>query len=183
MSRTRSSFLAGCRDLLPLVPAGIAFGLVVGVAIAQAGLGAVESVGMSGLVYGASAQLAATVLWRDGAPLFVVVATVLVINARFFIYGASLAPVLGPSRWWHGLVYGYFLRDGIYAATMTRAVPDPAIDPLPYFLGGALVDWGVWIVATVAGTLGASLLPASWSLDFIVPLVFIALLAGAATTR
>lgn len=183
VSGARASFLAGVRDITPLVPAGVSFGLVAGAAVTQAGLGLAESLGMSTLVYGASAQLAATVLWAEGAPLAVIVGTALVINARFFIYSASLAPVLGPRSWLEGLGLAYLVRDGAYAATMSRAVPDPDIDVRPYYVGASLLDWGVWVLATTAGALGAALVPASWSLDFVVPLVFVALLANALDTR
>lgn len=169
--------------MLPLMPAGLSFGFVVGAAIAQAGLGIAESLGMSTVVYGASAQLAATVLWAQSAPFLVVIGTALVINARFFIYSASLAPVLEPKSVLERVLYAYLIRDGAYAATVTRAVPDPAIDVRSYYLGACILDWAVWLVSTAAGTLGAAALPASWSLDFVVPLVFVALLVGALDGR
>lgn len=182
-SRARSSFVAGMRDMLPLMPAGLSFGFVVGAAITQAGLGIAESLGMSSVVYGASAQLAATVLWAERAPFLVVIGTALVINARFFIYSASLAPVLHPRTALERVAYAYFIRDGAYAATVTRAVPNPEIDVRAYFLGASTLDWVVWLVSTAVGTLGAAALPASWSLDFVVPLVFVALLVGALESR
>ena len=183
MSRTRSSFLAGVRDISPLIPAGISFGLVAGAAVTQAGLGLAESVGLSVGVYGAAAQLAATALWDEGAPLLVIVGTALVINARFFIYSASIAHELPTRSWWEAIALGYLVRDGAYAATMTRAVPNDSIDTKPYFVGAAVTDWSVWLLATSLGALGAAFVPATWSLDFIVPLVFVALLGGALKTR
>jgi predicted branched-subunit amino acid permease len=179
----RESLMAGVRGITPLIPAGLAFGLVAGGAITSAGLGVGESVGMSTLVYGASAQLAATVLWAEGAPIAVIVGTALVINARFFIYSASLAPVLSPRSMLEGLGLGYLVRDGAYAATMSKAVPDPDLAPRPYYVGAALLDWVVWLSATTAGALGASLVPSSWSLEFVVPLVFVALLANTLDSR
>lgn len=179
MSRSRTSLLTGVRDLVPLVPAGVAFGLVVGAAIGQVGLGLAESVGMSAGVYGASAKLAATLLWGEAAPLVVIVVTALVINARFFIYSASIAPHLRSRHWVIDVALGYLVRDGAYALTMTKAVPDPEIDETAHFFAGAAgADWVVWLVATSLGALGGALLPEAWSLDFIVPLVFVALLAG-----
>lgn len=169
--------------MLPLVPAGFAFGLVCGAAVTQAGLGVAESLGISTVVYGASAQLAATVLWAQGAPLLVVVGTALVINARFFIYSASLAPILMPEGVLVRLLYGYLVRDGAYAATVTKAVPDPRVDVAAYYVGASLLDWAVWLIATTVGAVGSALVPASWSLDFIVPLVFVTLLVNALEGR
>lgn len=165
------------------MPAGIAFGLIAGSAIARAGQGALASAAMSLGVYGAAAQLAATLLWMEGTPLVVVVATALVINARFIIYSASAARVLARRGVASDIGLAYLIRDGAYALTMARAKDDPDKDTTAYFLGAALLDWGTWVTATVIGTLGAASVPETWSLDFIVPLVFLGLVAGALSGR
>lgn len=183
MSDTRRSLLAGARDFLPIAPAALSFGLVTGAAITQAGLGLAESIGMSVGVYGGAAQLAATALWADGAPLVVAVLTALVANARFFIYSASIAPVLGRHKPLAAMGLGYIIRDGGYAITMTRGRADWPHAIVPYYVGATVTDWSIWLLATSAGALGAAFVPASLSLDFVVPLVFIALLAGALKDR
>ena len=183
MSRVRESFLAGARDIAPLVPAAISFGLVTGAAVTQAGLGLLESVGMSVGVYGGAAQLAATVLWDERAPLAVTAGTALVINARFFIDSASIAPLLSARSVAAGSALAYLLRDGADALTMTRAVGSERIATGPYYVGAGLTDWGMWVAATSAGALGAAFVPESWSLEFVVTLVFIALLMDAVKGR
>ena len=182
MSR-RASFWAGVRDISPLAPAAFAFGLVAGGAVTQAGFGVLESVGLSAGIYGAAAQLAATQLFDEGAPMLVVIGTALVINARFVIYSASMAPILDPRTLRQAAGYGYLLRDGAYALTMTRAVPVERVQTLPYYLGAATTDWGMWIAATTLGAFGAAFVPEGLGLEFIVPLVFVALAAGAMHDR
>jgi len=181
MGEARRSFWRGARDMLPLLAAGVSFGFVAGAAIANAGLGLGESMGMSVGTYGASAQLAATLLWQAAAPLVVTTVTALVINSRFFVYSASFAPHLDSEPPLTRLLAAYLMRDGAYALAMTNAAEDIRI--VPYYLGAASLDWLVWIVATAVGTLVGGLVPASWSLDFVVPLVFIALLANAVRGR
>ena len=183
MPDTRASFWRGARDISPLIPAAVSYGLVVGAAINRAGLGIAESVAMSVGIYGAAAQVASTVLWGEGAPLLVIIGTALVINARFILYSTSIAHVLPTRSAWEAAGLGYLLRDGAYAATMTRALPDPAISTKHYYLGAALTDWLTWLIATSFGVYFSSVVPASWSLDFIVPLVFVAFLAGALKSR
>jgi predicted branched-subunit amino acid permease len=183
MSDARHDFLEGARAISPLIVAGLTFGFVAGAAIAQAGLGIAESVGMSVGTYGASAQLAATLLYEDGAPLLVTIGTALIINARFFVYSASFAPNLEGVRGGTRLLSAYLMRDGAYALAMTRLAREGGAGIVPYYLGAAVTDWVVWLVATLLGTRFASLMPAGWSLDFIVPLVFVALLGNALRGR
>jgi 4-azaleucine resistance transporter AzlC len=180
---THASFWRGVRDISPLIPAAVSYGLVAGAAIKQAGLGITESLAMSTGIYAGAAQVAATVLWGEGAPVLVIVGTALVINARFILYSTSIAHVLPTRSWVEAVGLGYLLRDGAYAATMTRAVPDPEISTKHYYLGAALTDWATWLLATSFGVYFSSIVPASWSLDFIVPLVFVAFLAGALRSR
>lgn len=52
-----------------------------------------------------------------------------------------------------------------------------------YYLGTALPIWLVWLSATAAGVLLGGQLPESWSLDFAIPLTFMALLFPAIKDR
>lgn len=179
----RASFLKGVRDIAPLFPAHISYGLVVGAAIAQAGFGIAESVAMSTGIYGAAAQVAALGLWDEGAPLIVLVGTALVINARFFLYSTSIAHVIPTKSAFEAIGIGYLLRDGAYVTTMTRAHPDPEISTKHYYWGAAITDWSAWLLMTSVGVFAAAAVPQDWSLDFIVPLVFAGFLMGALKSR
>jgi predicted branched-subunit amino acid permease len=46
-----------------------------------------------------------------------------------------------------------------------------------YFLGSGALLWVVWQFATLAGILAGQVIPASWQLEFVVPLCFLAVLA------
>lgn len=180
MSRTTRSMLAGAKDVSPIILGIIPFGLVTGAAVIAAGLGLKEAIGMSLLVNAGASQLAATSLFADGAPLLVVVGTALVINARMFIYSASLAPILVPAtKSRMGLVFlGHPLVDQAYAAVMTTGRYKD-VDIVPYYVGSWLILASVWQVSNIAGALAGSFVPASWSLDFAIPLVFMAMLIPA----
>ena len=69
-----------------------AWGLVVGVAMIKAGLTVPQALGMTLLVFAGSAQLASLPLIASHAPLWVIFATALVVNLRFVIFSAILAP-------------------------------------------------------------------------------------------
>ena len=46
-----------------------------------------------------------------------------------------------------------------------------------HFLGGGFALWLFWQLTNIAGYFAGNLIPAAWSLDFAVPLCFIALVA------
>lgn len=178
MSRTTRSMLEGAKDVSPIILGIIPFGLVTGAAVIDAGLGLREAIGMSLFVNAGASQLAATALFKDGAPLLIVIGTALVINARMLIYSASLAPILVPrvkSRWGLALL-GHPLVDQAYAAVMTTGRYKD-VDIVPYYVGSWVILASFWQVSSIVGAVAGSFVPASWSLDFAVPLVFLAMLA------
>lgn len=183
MSRTSDSMIAGVRAVAPIIVGIIPFGLVAGAAVTSAGFELSEAVGMSLLVNAGASQIAATALFAEGAPLPVVIGTALVINARLFIYSTSIAPVIVPGAGrWRALL-GHPLVDQSYAATMTTGRFRDDVSIVPYYVGSWLVLALVWQISNIIGALGGAFVPSSWSLDFVVPLVFLALLVPALKSR
>ncbi|MEF8730088.1 MAG: AzlC family ABC transporter permease [Accumulibacter sp.] len=160
------------------------FGLVCGAAASNAGLTAGQALAMSWIIFAGSAQIASTQLFAGGAPLLVILATATIINLRFLMYGASLSRHFGGlSRQWQAAI-AYLLTDQAFALTILRRGANPRQPHLHWFyLGLAGATWVCWQLATIAGILLGSLVPASWSLDFIVPLTFIAMLVPLLTGR
>lgn len=183
MSRTTHSLLAGARAVAPMILGIVPFGLVAGAAVAAAGFGLAEAVGMSLLVNAGASQIAATTLFAEGAPLLVTVGAALMINARMFIYSTSIAPVLLPEAGRWRAVLGHPLVDPSYAATMTEGRYRDDVSVAPYYVGSWLMLAVVWQIANIAGVLAGSFVPTSWSLDFAVPLVFLAMLISALELR
>lgn len=181
----RRDFLAGVRALAPILLGVIPFGLVAGVTAVEAGLTPVQAVGMSAIMFAGASQLAAIDLFGRTAPLAVIVLTALVINLRFVMYSASLAPYLrragGPARW----VGAYLLTDQAYAVSVAEySDTTPAERSRTWFyLGGAVTLWLPWQVATGAGAVAGAALPPGLSLEFAVPLTFMALVVPAVEDR
>lgn len=175
--RTRHSLLTGILGVLPILVGVVPFGMVAGAAVRQAGFGVVESIGMSVVVFAGASQIAATTLLGGGAPLWVALGTALVINARMFIYGVSIAPLLSDAPGWLRPILGYMLVDQNYASTMTDGRFRDDVDIVWYYFGGGASLWIVWQISSVAGALLGPFIPASWGLEFAVPLVFLAMLA------
>ncbi|MBI3140786.1 MAG: AzlC family ABC transporter permease [Rhodocyclales bacterium] len=172
----RRAFLAGLRACLPLLPSILPFGMVCGAAAAGAGLSFGQAFALSWMVFAGSSQIVATQLFAAGAPGWVIVATGWIVNLRFAMYSAALAPHfrgVPPGRRWLG---AYLLTDQAFAVTMARALEGRA-GTVWFYLGIAATLWLLWQVSSLAGILLGTLIPASWSVDFVVALTFIALLA------
>ncbi|MCW2310053.1 AzlC family ABC transporter permease [Rhodobium gokarnense] len=172
-------FLAGIKAIAPLVPPMFAFGMISGVAAADAGVSFAAAMAMAVVIFAGAAQLAiAQLISQDALPV-VIVATAFVINLRFAMYSASLAPHLkhlpAPKR--AGLAY--ILSDQAYALSIIRMTSaehgDEERGHLFLFACGLMV-WLTWLPASIAGYVIGAGIPPSWGLGFAVPLSFMALL-------
>lgn len=183
MSRRSHSMLAGAKDVAPMLLGIVPFGLVAGTSVIAAGFRPIEAIGMSLLVNAGASQIAAVSLVGEGAPFLVALGTALIVNARMFIYSTSIAPVLGGASRWLRPVLGHMLVDQNYATTMTRGRSRDDVDVIPYYTGCWIALAGTWQLSTAAGAFLGPVIPASWSLEFAVPLVFLALLAPTLKSR
>src|SRR5436305_7489996 len=107
-------FARGARDMSGVALGIGAWGLVTGIAMVKAGLGAGLAIAMSLCVFAGSAQLAALPLIAQGAPLWVVWATALCVNLRFVIFCAGWRPYLEPLSRPQRLLVTYFTVDFTY---------------------------------------------------------------------
>jgi predicted branched-subunit amino acid permease len=199
----RSEFLAGVRAELPILVGVFPFGMIYGVLAMGAGLSPVVAQAMSAIVFAGSAQFLAVQLIAGSTPWLVIVLTVFIVNLRHLLYSASVAPQLEslPARWKGWLAY--LLTDEAYAVAMTRYISPssrPAgLDEMPtpgaeekkdarrnahwFFFGAGLALWSTWQLSTALGIFLGAQVPASRSLDFTLPLTFIAIIVPAIIDR
>lgn len=184
MIRLSPAATAGVRDVAPVLLGVMPFGLITGVTGAAAGIDPLDMVFMSAVVYAGASQLAAISLIGASAAPWVVLLTVGLINLRFLMYSASLAPWLkryGPSA---RLLVSYLLVDHTYALSVIRyAKEDEGFGRRDYYLSMGVITWLQWVVMTAIGAVLGAALPAELQLDFAVPLSFLALLVPIVTTR
>lgn len=174
------SFWQGLRAFVPLVPGVVPFGMVAGIAAVQVGFTPLQSMAFSLIGYAGSAQLVASQMFGHTPVLLIVLAT-LIVNLRFAMYSASMLPLFGgvplARRW----LLAYSLTDQSYAVAMGRPATEP--HPVAYFAGATTLMWFSWQVGTAFGALLGASIPASWPLEFAVPLSFIALLIPVLRSR
>jgi predicted branched-subunit amino acid permease len=173
----RTAFRDGAVSAVPLIVGVVPWGVVTGVAMVSAGLTGTQAVGMSLLVFAGSAQLAVLPLFIAKAPLWVMFATGLIVNLRYFIYSAVLAPHFGRlSRPWR-ILLSYITVDGVFALFAGRYRPgDGLAHKHWWYVGGSALMWVAWQLASLVGIFGGALIPRAWSLEFAATLALIALL-------
>lgn len=170
--------LEGVRGVLPLLLGVVPFALIAGATASAAEVPLGAWLFMNLTVFAGAAQLAMVELWSHAAPAAVIVITAVVVNLRFLLYSRALAGHLAEARG-RGLL-SYLLTDQAFAVSMARMASAPdAMTPSmrrALYLGAALPLWITWQVFSAIGHLYGARLPSSWSLDFAVPLTFVAML-------
>lgn len=184
-SQLRARAQQGMHAILPLLPGIVPFGLIAGVTPISLGYSWFDSLLGSLLMFAGASQLAAYQLLGEGASLWVILLTVAAVNLRYLLYSASVAPDLaGASRSARWLA-GYGLTDQIYAVAK-RDYPAHQWDVgerLAYYAGGSVTIWLLWQICTLAGAMVGQVIPVFWSLEFMIPLTFLALALGTLSSR
>jgi 4-azaleucine resistance transporter AzlC len=184
MRPAASSFWAGVRAELPLLIGVFPFGLIYGALALSSGLSPAAAQLMSSIVFAGSSQFAVAQLVRGAAPAVVIVVTIAMINLRHMLYSASMAPyVKDLSTRWKSLL-AYLLTDEAYAATVIHYQEYGATSTSHwFFLGAGLALWTTWQISSALGIFLGAALPASWPLDFALPVTFIAMVVPALKAR
>lgn len=179
MKPTLQDFLSGARDSLPILLGVVPFAMICSVAAISVGLTPFEAAGMSFVVFAGASQLAVLQLLGEGAVWIVMVLTAWVINLRFTMYSASLAPYLQDEPVLRKIPFVYLLSDQAFGVTMTKFANEVPANPAWYFYGSAATIGFTWALCASIGALLGALIPASWGLDFAFPLSFLALMFAA----
>ena len=175
---TRAGIAAGALRTLPIATGGLAFGVFYGFLAGQHGLSLLETAMMSAIVFAGASQFLSVELWADAVPVGALVATVLVINARHLLMGATLGPWLKhlPQRKAYGSLF--FLTDeswGLSVADIRHGGRDAA-----FMVGSGLTLYLFWNSGTIIGRIFGEVLPDlnRFGIDFLGTAFFVALLAG-----
>ncbi len=184
MNPQSKNFLAGVRAEAPLLIGVFPFGMIYGALALNAGLSTTAAQLMSSIVFAGSSQFITAQLVHDAVPGFVILVTIAVVNLRHALYSASVAPYVAslPMRW--KVLLSYLLTDEAYAATVLHYEKE-GVTPHShwFFLGAGFSLWFTWQVSTALGIFLGAAIPDSWSLDFALPLTFIAMVVPVLKNR
>lgn len=172
----RPLFREGARDAAPMAIGIAAWGLVAGVAMVKSGMGVPLAIFMSLLVYAGSAQIASLPLIVAGAPIWVVLATTACVSLRFMAFSFHYRPFFAHLPRGRRIALSYLMGDTNFALFMRR-FPElvPGVAHTDYFLGNALVTYGLWEVAIITGIVAGAAIPTAWGLGFAGTMALLAL--------
>jgi predicted branched-subunit amino acid permease len=184
MPSPRSEFISGIKALLPILLGVIPFGMISGIAVVQTHIPPASGFIMSLLVFSGAALIVALQLITTNAPALVIFFSALVINLRFMIYSASLAPFLNRLSIGKKSLLAYLLSDQAYAASIAHMSESafPEVSWMHY-LGSGTTMWLSWQISVGIGIFVGARLPANWSMEFTIPLTFLALAVTAIKDR
>ena len=182
----KSAYHAGIRDSAPFRVVIAPFAMLFGVLATEAGLSVFETLSFSVVVIAGAAQFTALQLMTEEAPTLVVLASALAVNLRMAMYSASLTPHIGAAPLWQRAIAAYFTVDQSYAVSITKyeTAPEMSVqEKIAYFFGTVTPVCPLWWIFTLVGAIVGEAIPASFALDFAVPITFLAIVAPALRTR
>ena len=172
----RPAVREGARDAAPMAIGIAAWGIVAGVAMAKSGMGIPLAVFMSVLVYAGSAQIASLPLITADAPMWVVWATTACVSLRFMAFSFHYRPYFAHLPRGRRIALSFLMGDTNFALFIRRfPEPVPGAQYADYFLGSALVTFGMWQVSIITGIVAGHAIPASWGLGFAGTMALLAL--------
>ena len=182
--RIHKDFFNGARGTLPILIGVIPFAMITGVGAVSVGMTFAETMGMSVIVFAGASQLVVFQLMSAGSPWIIMVLTAWVVNLRFTMYSATLAPYLQKLSTWEKSLLAYMLSDQAFGISLSHfMMTDKEVSHRWYYFGSALTIWVAWQISAAIGALLGALVPASWGFDFAFPLSFMALMFAALRDR
>jgi predicted branched-subunit amino acid permease len=111
------------------------------------------------------------------APALIVIASAVIVNLRFMMYSASVAPYIKQASTRLKMIMAYMLSDQSYAVAIAKFAGSPDMPYREWYLfGTTLTTWTTWQIGNAIGIFLGAQVPRDWSLDFMIPLSFMALM-------
>lgn len=151
-------FKYGCRDGVPIMLGYLTVSFTFGVSCVAKGFAWWMPLLCSVTNFTGTGQFAGMDLIASAGSVAELVATMLVINARYALMGVSLSQKLdGKTRLWQRFFIAFGLTDENYAVSMRQ----PRDVSFQYFLGVSVTAYSGWVAGTLLGALAGNVLPQS----------------------
>lgn len=177
---TKTALWRGVRASLPFVVIIVPFAMLFGVAATEAGLPLAQVMGFTVLVIAGASQFTALQFMTENAPVLIILASALAVNLRMAMYSASITPYLGDQPLWKRALLSYILVDQTYNMAILEYEANPDLSTAQrtaFFTGSAIPIVPLWIGFTWVGAALGGQIPPEYSLDFALPIAFLAMVA------
>ncbi|GAB7079368.1 AzlC family ABC transporter permease [Megalodesulfovibrio paquesii] len=167
----------GFRAIAPVLLGVLPFGVTFAVLAGAAGADPWGIMASSALAFAGASQLVVVDLLNSGASMILALVAGLTVNLRLVMYSASLAPEFARAPMWHRVLVGFFMTDQSYAISLMRFSRDSRLHRMGFTMGASVLLYVVWLLGNALGIALGAVIPKSLSLDFAVPVTFMALIA------
>ena len=173
----------GFLDMLPLNLAVIPWGILCGSLAIQRDFSVVEALLMPMIVFAGAAQLVATELIGNNAPLLTILFTVFIISSRHFLYGLALRQKLKVLPLKKRIAIGFVLTDELFALSTDKKSLKGKLR-LAYGFSAGFSFYLGWLICNIIGIIAGGYLPdlTTLGLDFAIAVTFIALVVPSITS-
>ena len=178
-SSTARLFARGALDTFPLIVAATPFAIIYGALALNNGLSFVATLSMSIFVFAGASQFVAVTLVGAGAPLPIIIATVLVVNLRHILYSIRFMPNIKKLPKWQRIPMAFWMTDESFSVASRFIDQKNPSDRQwqRYYWGSAIAMYLNWIFFSYIGMLLGQHIPGvtEWGLDIAMILAFIAI--------
>ncbi len=174
----REQFLAGLKDIAPMMIAYAPIAALWGTIAAGTGLSPFQAWLMSAFVYSGAAQFVSMDLIKSGTPLALLIFAITTVSLRHVLMSASISRHTTSIRRPKAMLLLFWLTDEAWALMERRALHSPITTS--YFAGVAIPLWCVWMTFCAIGAVVGSAMgdTSRYGLDFAFAAMFTAVLAG-----
>lgn len=174
---SKAAFFAGARKAVPIMLGYTPLGLAFGVIAREQGLNVLQTVLMSLTSFTGSGQFIAVGMLGAGTSLTAILLTNLLVNLRYLLFSASMAPHVKKIPSWVQAVLAFGITDETFTLNMVEFGKRGG--DRDFILGVNIFSHLSWIVNSAIGAAVGNLIPDinRFGVNFALPAMFIALLA------
>lgn len=174
MSRNR--FFEGAKQSVPIMLGYVPLGLAFGIIAREKGLSVLEAALMSFAAFTGSGQFIAVGMLGAGAGVPAILITNLLINLRYMLYSASMAPYVSKMPTYIQSLFAFQISDETFAMNMAAFQKQGA--DKQFIFGVNVFSHFSWIVNSAIGAALGNMIPDinRYGVNYALPAMFIALL-------
>ena len=149
------AFLQGLKVGIPICLGYFAVAFALGITARRIGISAVQSGVMSVGMLASAGEFAAVTLIGQGAGIFEMITTTVIVNLRYLLMGAALSQKAGEkTSLLHRFLLSYCITDEIFGVCMSKDLLNPF-----FAYGTTLISAAGWTAGTMLGVVMGNILP------------------------